>query len=224
MKKIFTKILKGILYFMGIVILYLMAVYTIPIISVNNHPNSKPEIPIYILTNGVHTDIVMPVKNEIKDWSQDFPYENTLSKQTDYEYIAIGWGDKGFYLNTPEWKDLKFSTAFKAAFWLSESAIHATYYKNMTEDKECKKIMISQEDYKNLVLYIENSLDKTADHKNILIPTKAVYGKNDAFYEAKGKYNLFYSCNTWANNALKAAHQKAALWTVLDKGIFRHYK
>jgi hypothetical protein len=50
------------------------------------------------------------------------------------------------------------------------------------------------------------------------------YGKHAAFYEAKGSYNLFYTCNTWANQALKAANQKAALWTVLDKGIFYHYE
>ena len=46
----------------------------------------------------------------------------------------------------------------------------------------------------------------------------------DAFYDAKGKYSLFYTCNTWANCALKAANQKASLWTVYDKGIFCHYK
>ena len=50
------------------------------------------------------------------------------------------------------------------------------------------------------------------------------YGQKDAFYEAKGSYSLFYTCNTWANNALKAANQKASLWTVYDKGIFCHYK
>ncbi|MFP3836064.1 DUF2459 domain-containing protein, partial [Chryseobacterium sp. SIMBA_028] len=47
---------------------------------------------------------------------------------------------------------------------------------------------------------------------------------NDAFYDAKGTYSFFYTCNTWANNALKAAGQKAALWTPSDFGIFQHYK
>ena len=59
--------------------------------------------------------------------------------------------------------------------------------------------------------------------KALLIPTKSVYGTNDAFYEAKGHYSLFYTCNSWANQALKAAHQKAALWTISDTGILQHY-
>jgi hypothetical protein len=44
------------------------------------------------------------------------------------------------------------------------------------------------------------------------------------FYNAKGRYSLFYTCNTWANQALKSANQKAALWTIFDFGIFQHYK
>jgi hypothetical protein len=47
---------------------------------------------------------------------------------------------------------------------------------------------------------------------------------NDSFYEAKGAYTLFYTCNTWANNGLKAINQKAALWTATDRGIFQHYR
>lgn len=45
----------------------------------------------------------------------------------------------------------------------------------------------------------------------IFIPTDAVYGINDAFYDAKGKYSFFETCNTWANDGLKEAGQKARL-------------
>ena len=55
------------------------------------------------------------------------------------------------------------------------------------------------------------------------INTDAVYGKNDAFYEANGSYSLFHTCNTWANNGLKACGQKACFWTPFDSGIFYHY-
>ena len=41
----------------------------------------------------------MKSKKEI-DWSQKFPYEDTVAKDSTLRYIAIGWGDKGFYLDT----------------------------------------------------------------------------------------------------------------------------
>ncbi|MGG7466908.1 TIGR02117 family protein [Chryseobacterium arthrosphaerae] len=225
MKIILMYILKVIGVILGIVIIYVILGLLIPYIPVSaKDDGQKKEIPIYIYTNGVHTDIVMPVKNDLQDWSAKIPFADTKSKKTDYQYIGIGWGDKGFYLDTPTWADLKFSTAVKAAFWLSDSAMHCTYYRTMKEGEDCKMIMISRGQYENLVKFVEDKFDRDQNGKFMLIPTDAVYGDNDAFYDAKGTYSFLYTCNTWSNNALKAAGQKAALWTPSDFGIFQHYK
>ena len=219
-------LLRFILRFLaGIVIcitLYALAVFLLYHIPVNNHPE-KGDIPVYISSNGVHTDIVVPLKNEVKDWSRDILFEHTVSGDNTASYVAFGWGDKGFYLNTPQWSDLKASTAFKAAFHLGTSAIHTKFYNELTENTDCRKILITEKDYADLVQYIENSFLYGTDSKVLHIKGYN-YGRYDAFYEAEGSYSLFYTCNTWANNALKAAHQKAALWTPLDTGIFYQYK
>jgi len=217
--------LKTLGIIIGIIVLYALLGFLIPFIEVSAKDDGrKKEIPVYIYTNGVHTDIVMPVKNDLHDWSSKIPFTNTKSKKTDYNYVGIGWGDKGFYLDTPTWADLKFSTAVKAAFWMSESAMHTSYYKTMTEASDCKKMMISREQYKDLVKFVDDKFDKDQNGNYILVPTNAVYGDNDAFYDAQGRYSFLDTCNTWANNALKAAGQKAALWTPTDYGIFIHYK
>ncbi|MDR3022605.1 TIGR02117 family protein [Chryseobacterium sp.] len=224
-KTILMYLLKVVGIILGIVVIYVILGLLIPYIPVSaKDDGQKKEIPIYIYTNGVHTDIVMPVKNDLQDWSLKIPFANTKSKKTDYQYIGIGWGDKGFYLDTPTWADLKFSTAVKAAFWLSDSAMHCTYYNTMKEGDDCKMIMISRSQYENLVKFVEDKFDRDQNGNFILIPTNAVYSDNDAFYDAKGTYSFLYTCNTWSNNALKAAGQKAALWTPSDFGIFQHYK
>ena len=225
MKKIILIILKTIWVIIGLIAVYVLLAYLIPYIEVPAKEVQEPKnITTYILTNGVHTDLVVPIKTAEMDWSKKIAFKNTLSRKTDYNYLSVGWGDKGFYLDTPTWADLKISTAFYAAFWLGESAMHCTFYEKMTEDKTCRKIMLTEKQYTDLVQYIDTKFDKDAAGKNILIPTKAVYGNNDAFYEAKGSYSFLYTCNTWTNNGLKAAGQKAALWTASDFGIFQHYK
>ena len=224
-KTIVLYLLKVVGIILGIVVIYVILGLLIPYIPVSaKDDGEKKEIPIYIYTNGVHTDIVMPVKNDLQDWSLKIPFANIKSKKTDYQYIGIGWGDKGFYLDTPTWADLKFSTAVKAAFWLSDSAMHCTYYNTMKEGDDCKMIMISRSQYQNLVKFVEDKFDRDQNGNFMLIPTNAVYSDNDAFYDAKGTYSFLYTCNTWSNNALKAAGQKAALWTPTDFGIFQHYK
>lgn len=223
LKKIAKVILKFTLSIVGFVVVYLLAVFLLYRIPVNRHPKQGGTVPVYILTNGVHTDIVVPLKNNVKDWTEELKFSQTKANDSLAQYAAFGWGDKGFYLYTPEWSDLKASTAFKAAFYLSTSAMHTTFYRDMKEGTDCKKILVTSDEYRALVKYIEDSFNPGADG-NVQWISGYSYGKHDAFYEAKGRYSLFYTCNTWANSALKAANQRAALWTPYDKGIFYHYE
>jgi uncharacterized protein (TIGR02117 family) len=231
MKKLFRKIYRTlafiILGLIGSLLLYGLAAWILPHIAVNKDARSKgpDEVSIFIRTNGVHTDIVTPVHNAIMDWRPYARFEDTESKDTSLPYAAFGWGDKGFYLETPEWSDLKFSVAFKAMFHLGSSAMHVTFCRQMAAGTDCKEIRISNEEYKQLSEYLKRSFRYDSLGRTINIVThNDGYGRDDAFYEATGAYDLFNTCNTWANKALKACGQRACLWTPLDKGIFYQYK
>lgn len=219
------RIIKAVGVLLGLVVLYVICGLMLPLIPVQAEETNEPAvIELYILTNGVHTDLVMPVKNDIMDWSAEVSFDHTLSKRTDFNYLAIGWGDKGFYLETPTWAELQPGTALRAAFWMSESALHCTFYEKMTVGDDCRKIMLTETQYRNLVAFIKDKFDRDAAGKPVFIETEAVYGRNDVFYDAKGSYSFLYTCNTWTNDGLKVAGQKAALWTPTDFGIFRHYR
>lgn len=181
----------------------------------------KDAVEVYIRTNGVHTDLVLPFRNELKDWSVFLDPTKTKVSSVYATYVAFGWGDKGFYLETPTWADLKFKTAFNAMFFLSSSAMHVTFYQSLKENKSCKKICISPDAYQKLATYVEESF-KT--HKGMpRLIEDASYNDNDLFYDANGKYSMFYTCNSWSNSGLKAAGMKACLWTLFDKAIFAKY-
>lgn len=218
--KIFFEI---ILAFVILIVIYTLSVFGLSKITVNADVAQKEEIEIFIKTNGVHTDIIVPIKNEIKDWSKEIKFNQTKSKDSLMNYVAIGWGDKGFYLNTPQWSDLKASTAFRAATGLSTSAMHTTFYKSISENESCKRISISKENYQKLTVFINDSFHRDSN-KNLQCISGRGYAKNDCFYEAKGSYSLFRTCNTWANDALKQANQKAAFCTPYDGGVFCHYQ
>lgn len=218
---IIGKFLVGLIFFLFI---YTGTAFVISRITVNANPDAAEDITIYILTNGVHTDIVMPVKTPQMDWSRKLKYGNTISADSTYEFIGVGWGDKTFYMETPNWSDLKASVAIKAASGLSASALHATYYRDLKEGEDCKKINISKEQYEGLITYVEDSFDKDENGQFIHIPSDANYGISDTFYEARGSLSIFNTCNTWVNSALKAADQRACLWTISKDGIFSKYE
>ena len=217
------------LYVFGILVVFVALYFAADAIlsripaSSKSSTNTVKNYTIYLLSNDVHIDIVLPVQTDLLDWREVFPTADVKSKDTTYKWVGIGWGDKGFYLNTPEWKDLTAKTALVAALAIGETALHVTYHHRIKEDKLCYKVNIDQNQYQILIDHVLESLETKVDKKPIYINTTAQYGDSDAFYEALGSYSMFYSCNTWTNIALKRANLPSGIWTVFDKGILRWY-
>ena len=93
--------------FVGLILLYLLAAYVLSKITVNADFSESNDAPVYIFvrTNGVHSDIVLPMANNMINWA-DFVNPHDTKSQTDaYNYVAFAWGDRGFYLETPTWAD-----------------------------------------------------------------------------------------------------------------------
>jgi len=170
---------------------------------------------IYISTNGVHLDIILPV-NEIND-----ALLNQLEISANTRFVAFGWGDKQFYINTPEWKDLTFPVAFKALFLKSETAMHVTRYKQVYPS--WNRIVICPQQVETLNRYILKSFAHKENDNISKIPITG-YGNNDTFYNATGSFSLFHTCNVWVNNALKEAGIRTAIWSPFDVGVLYHIK
>ncbi|MFA6760697.1 MAG: TIGR02117 family protein [Sulfuricurvum sp.] len=176
---------------------------------------------IFIKSNGVHTDLVLPIRSDLINWSELFLFENTLSKRDDYSYIAIGWGDRGFYIDTPRWRDLKVSTALVAASGVGSTLLHTTFYDEILEDDLTYSVMITAHQYRIIIDEIKNAL---SGGLATLVATNAQYGDSDAFYEAKGSYSIFFTCNSWTNRVLKRANLPASWWVASQRGILANYK
>ena len=222
--RILAKIAKSFLAILLILALYLITAFVLSRIPVGPEAQSSQDVEIYILTNGVHTDLVLPTVNEYYNWSELVSHLDTNLIQSEYNYLAFGWGDKGFYLNTPTWAELKASTALKAMIGISGTAMHTTYYKRMKVSDDCRKLVLSKAQYLRLIDFIKTSLMMDENGFASKIETNATKGQTDAFYEATGRYSIFNTCNSWANRGLKVAGQKACLWTAFEKAIFLKHK
>ena len=215
----FLRVLLGIAIFAGI---YLLLSQLLPFIRINRATVPPAGgITIYIESNGVHTDFVLPVKNAQLNWNVLLPPSDFESVDTTFRYVGLGWGDKGFFIGTPTWADLKFSTAFKAAFGLSTTAMHVWYKRYQpVESASCKKLLLSETQYRQLIAYILRSF-QTQD-RHFLLVKHAGYTAQDRFYEANGTYSLFRTCNVWTGDGLKAIGVRTGIWTPFQGGIMDH--
>jgi uncharacterized protein (TIGR02117 family) len=222
--KLFLKLFISLLAtLVGVTILYIVVALVLSYIPVNKNAIPASEgIEVYITTNGVHADFTIPVVSPTIDWRNYLALQDYPGANTGFQYVAFGWGDKGFYLDTPQWSDLTLTTAANAILWPSPTAMHVTYYRRPPAPGEnSKKLMLSAAQYQQLARYIQENFDTAEDGRFILIKNSG-YSDFDNFYEARGSYSLFYTCNNWVNEGLKKTGVKTSLWTPFDKGIMYH--
>lgn len=213
--KLIYNLLKPVFAFLfSAVILYFVAALVLSFIKTHPpKPDCVADREIYITTNGMHLDIVLPVENVEPE------FLNLLKILPGTKYVSFGWGDREFYINTPEWKDLTLKTTFKALFLKSETAMHVTCYRGFGPD--WKPVQLCGQQITKLNGYIENSFKKNADGKLKKIAVQGYY-ENDSFYEATGSFSLFKTCNVWVNKALKETGIPTLVWSPFDFGILYH--
>lgn len=181
--------------------------------TIPSEQTCSPTKEIFITSNGVHLDIVIPVENV----QPEFLEKLDILKGT--KYVSFGWGDQEFYINTPTWADLTFGTAFKALFLKSKTAMHVTCYQSSYQSWKRLKLCSPQLDLLNQ--YIENSFTKTEAGSLIKLNVEGYYNY-DSFFAAKGSFSFYKTCNIWVNKALKVIGVRTSIWSPFDFGILHH--
>jgi len=201
---------------LGVALLLVGAVLLLGLVPVNNNFEQPEEgIMLFVVSSAVHADIIMPRANAIVDWDQEFASAKLAGNVDSATHVAVGWGDKGFFLETPTWNDLTASTAVNALLRPSASCVHVTYTRpDLYADTA--SVRVSLEQYRNLVNFVKSTLRRDQDGQ--FMPIHGVgYGPTDAFFNANGNYHLFNTCNSWVGRGLKIAGVRAPWFTPLPK-------
>lgn len=177
------------------------------------------EVDVYLVSNGVHVSVWLPTTRPERDWSRWLPPEVPARPSG---YVGFGWGDHDFYTEVPTWDDLTAGVALRGALWPTRSAMRATAYSGPPiAGEHVHRISLGPEPYQDLVEFVELGFERDGSGGPILLAAPG-YGTSDRFFEGRGSYHLFRTCNTWANGAVKAMGQRAALWTPFERGARHH--
>lgn len=213
--RILKKILKYTFYILLIPIMYLIVSLLLSLITVNkNHEQTNYNKTIFLNTNGIHLDVIIPVSSISKELLKGLNVKNE-------SYMSFGWGEENFYLNTPTWGDLTFKNAFSALFLKSNTLIHLTRYHEKLDD--WVKVKVSDKQLELINKYILKSFEHNDDFSKVILEGKG-YSLNDDFYKANGSYSCFYTCNTWVNSAFKKSGLRSCFWTPFDFRLINIHK
>jgi len=201
-------------------LLYLGVAFALMALPVNRHDVQAPAaVQAWVLSNGIHTDLVFPVRGHGMDWTLLFPPGHARAAPPDARYIAIGWGDREIYLHTPQWADLTVGRAVSAALGRNAALLHVSHLREAeVTGGAAYRLPLSQAQYERLVAYVRASLPREQARP---VPG-AHYARNDAFYEALGSANAFRTCNNWTGEGLRAAGVTVGRWTPFDFTVTAH--
>lgn len=213
--KIILLVLKWtLLPLLGLISLYFVASWLLARIPTGGETSDQPaKNRLYLDSNGVHCDFVIPMALVPEELLRQ------LQRQASTAFLGFGWGDKGFYLDTPTWAELKASVAVKAMLLPSPTAMHVTQHDRVGED--WRYVDITDEQLSILWNHIRSGfrLDENGAIEEI---AGKGYTKRDHFYEGTSSYSAVFTCNTWVNRGLKKLGVKTGLWTSTDAGIMRY--
>src|SRR5437868_4127321 len=175
---------------------------------------------IYIADNGIHADIVMPVKAQGLDWETLIPRSDMAAAGRDAAWIAFGSGEERVYLNTPTWWDITPRTIFSALAG-GRRVMHVEYVPG--PDYAVREIRLRPEEYRRLwaAIRVDFALDRRGRPQRIDHPG---YGPSDAFYRAIGKESAFRTCNSWVAQWLRLAGVNTSLWPPFLQGLVWRYR
>jgi len=132
--------------------------------------------------------------------------------------VAIGWGDRGFFLETETWDGLRFSIAANALLLPSATCLHVTMKSGVMQTANCRSVRLSQSQYERLVQFVCDNFYR--DSGGNVIPVGTSYSSNDAFFESHGTYHVLNTCNSWVGRSLNVAGVRVGWMTSLPKTVF----
>lgn len=163
-------------------------------------PQAPGGAPVWVFDHGWHAGVVVeraalethagPIG---LGWLADFP---------DADWFEVGWGDRGFYYEAGGLADVTVPLAAKALLWPTDSVLHVATGQGDPEwvFAGSRPVRFSLDDatQSRLIAALEAGSAGGAP----LGP--GLYGTS-LFYEGKGRYHLFHTCNDWVAGVLRVA-------------------
>ncbi len=158
---------------------------------------------VYLLSNGVHINIAVPVHSPHFDWAGYL--KRPQLAQASYAYI--GWGSRTFYTEVPEWGDLTPQKAVRALLF-DDSALQVWPGEVPPPSLRSRAIRLSAAQYRLLAADLAAQFQQTRPLPDF-----------PDFYPARGHYQPWLTCNEWMRQRLYRIGVAVPLWSPFDRPL-----
>ena len=166
---------------------------------------------IHLVSGPIHYDILLPANDHTKEAFAFLKSAGVPIDQNNVHWIMLGWGAKGFYIETKEFSDMRVGTVVRAI--TGDDAVMRFAAVGPLPEMKFETLSLNDDEFHLLVDNILASL-KSRDP----IPG-AGYTNSDAFFHANGRFNILSTCNVWISNLFAKSGLAFGRWTPIRLSV-----
>lgn len=174
------------------------------------------DVLIGLVRAPIHYDLLLPLSPDLRAHygfaeAAGLPIQNPAA-----EWLLVGWGSEAFYTTAGSYTDVKASALVKAITG-DAAVLHLDVAGEVSGVEGIGYFSISRAQYAALLAQIDTSFQR--DQTGLPVTIAAHFNDHDAFFAAKGRFNLLHPCNAWIGETLRAAGVPFGIWTPTPQAV-----
>lgn len=179
--------------------------------------DTPPEAPdaetthVLLISGPIHYDFALPLTAETRAAFEALSQAGLELHHPNARWLLVGWGARDFYTTTGGYGDLSLRSIWRAVTG-DASVLRADLWGAVPEGHDLPQIALSSTEYAALLGAIRASFARGPDDAPLPVATPG-FTVTDRFFEARGRFHLFQTCNTWISRMIRSAGLSFGAWT-----------
>jgi len=171
---------------------------------------------IGLVRGPIHYDFLLPLSPELRERYGFAAAAGVPVDHPNAEWLLLGWGAAGFYSTVGSYADLNAFALLRGV--LGDSAVmHLDVAGDVSQIDGIAYLTLSEPQMQALLEVIDASFQRDQTGTPLVLPQQL--GDHDAFFAAKGRFNLLHTCNDWVGETLRAAGVPFGIWTPTPQAV-----
>ena len=175
------------------------------------------DVTIGLLRGPIHYDLLLPLNPDLRAHYDFADAAGVPIRNPAAEWLVVGWGARGFYTTVGSYAELT-----PGAIWNGvtgdDTVLHLDVAGHFADLPGLTYLPLSQAQFTALLARIDDSFLRDQTGAVVAMHTPGL-GMHDAFFAAKGHFNLLYTCNAWVGDTLRAAGVPFGAWTPTPQSV-----
>ena len=172
-------------------------------------PADGPPREAALILTAIHADFAFPLDDALRARLAGWTDPGTLAAAA---WVGIGWGARDFYTTAGTYADLRPGAVWRAVTG-DRAVLRIELYGPIDTGHPAVRRLVLPERRRDALLDAAlGAAALDADGRPVRHPF-AGFTDTDVFFEARGRFDAFRTCNVWVGRTLREAGVPFGLWT-----------